>query len=41
MKWSLPPNWKVISFLSGYWLDVGKHEDFDKAQIRCRHAAMK
>lgn len=24
---------KVISYaLSGYWLDVGKHEDFDKAQ---------
>ena len=25
---------KVISFpFSGYWLDVGKHEDFEKAQI--------
>jgi dTDP-glucose pyrophosphorylase len=27
-------NHKVISFpFSGYWLDVGKHEDFEKAQI--------
>jgi len=27
-------NLKVISFpFSGYWLDVGKHEDFEKAQI--------
>jgi dTDP-glucose pyrophosphorylase len=27
-------NHKVISFpFSGYWLDVGKHEDFQKAQI--------
>jgi NDP-sugar pyrophosphorylase family protein len=26
-------NYKVISFpFSGYWLDVGKHEDFEKAQ---------
>jgi len=25
---------KIISFpFSGYWLDVGKHEDFEKAQI--------
>ena len=25
---------KVISFpLIGYWLDVGKHEDFEKAQV--------
>ena len=25
---------KVISYpLSGYWLDIGKHEDFEKAQI--------
>jgi NDP-sugar pyrophosphorylase family protein len=25
---------KVVSFpFSGYWLDVGKHEDFEKAQI--------
>ena len=24
---------KVVSYpLSGYWLDVGKHEDFEKAQ---------
>ena len=27
-------NLKVISFpFSGYWLDVGKHEDFEKAHI--------
>ena len=27
-------NYKVISYpFSGYWLDVGKHEDFKKAQI--------
>jgi dTDP-glucose pyrophosphorylase len=27
-------NLKVVSFpFSGYWLDVGKHEDFEKAQI--------
>jgi NDP-sugar pyrophosphorylase family protein len=26
-------NYKVISYpFSGYWLDVGKHEDFEKAQ---------
>jgi dTDP-glucose pyrophosphorylase len=26
-------NYKVISFpFSGYWLDIGKHEDFEKAQ---------
>ncbi len=24
---------KVISFtLDGYWLDIGKHEDYEKAQ---------
>jgi dTDP-glucose pyrophosphorylase len=27
-------NFKIISFpFSGYWLDVGKHEDFEKAHI--------
>ncbi|MDP2420231.1 nucleotidyltransferase family protein [Sediminibacterium sp.] len=27
-------NYKVISYpFSGYWLDVGKHEDFEKAQL--------
>ena len=27
-------NHKVISIpFSGYWLDVGKHEDFEKAQV--------
>ena len=26
-------NHKVVSYpFSGYWLDVGKHEDFEKAQ---------
>lgn len=29
---------KVISFpLSGYWLDVGKHEDYEKAQEDIKH----
>lgn len=29
---------KVISFpFSGYWLDVGKHEDFEKAQIDIKY----
>ena len=32
---------KVISFpFSGYWLDVGKHEDFEKAQIDIKHIKM-
>ena len=27
-------NKKVVSFsLEGYWLDVGKHDDYKKAQI--------
>ena len=31
-------NLKVISFpFSGYWLDVGKHEDFNKAQEDIKH----
>jgi dTDP-glucose pyrophosphorylase len=29
---------KVVSYpLSGYWLDIGKHEDFEKAQIDIKH----
>jgi dTDP-glucose pyrophosphorylase/mRNA-degrading endonuclease RelE of RelBE toxin-antitoxin system len=29
---------KVISYLfSGYWLDVGKHEDFERAQVDLKH----
>lgn len=32
---------KVISFpFSGYWLDVGKHEDFDKAQVDIKNIKM-
>jgi dTDP-glucose pyrophosphorylase/mRNA-degrading endonuclease RelE of RelBE toxin-antitoxin system len=31
-------NYKVISIpFSGYWLDVGKHEDFEKAQTDIKH----
>lgn len=34
-------DFKVISFpFSGYWLDVGKHEDFDKAQIDIKNIKM-
>lgn len=34
-------NFKVISFpFSGYWLDVGKHEDFEKAQIDIKNIKM-
>lgn len=33
MEKLIAENHKVISYpLSGYWLDVGKHEDFEKAQ---------
>ncbi|MFV8346781.1 nucleotidyltransferase family protein [Flavobacterium sp. ZB4P13] len=32
---------KVISFpFSGYWLDVGKHEDFEKAQIDIKYMTL-
>ncbi|TXD50343.1 MULTISPECIES: nucleotidyltransferase family protein [unclassified Polaribacter] len=34
MEKLIKENKKVISYpLSGYWLDVGKHEDFEKAQV--------
>jgi NDP-sugar pyrophosphorylase family protein len=34
MEELIKKNKKIISFpFSGYWLDVGKHEDFEKAQI--------
>lgn len=34
MEYLIQKNYKVISFpFSGYWLDVGKHEDFEKAQL--------
>ena len=33
MEELIAKNKKIISFpFSGYWLDVGKHEDFEKAQ---------
>ena len=33
MEKLIKKNYKVISYpLAGYWLDVGKHEDFEKAQ---------
>lgn len=34
METLIKNNFKVISYpFSGYWLDIGKHDDFDKAQI--------
>jgi NDP-sugar pyrophosphorylase family protein len=31
-------NLKVVSYpLVGYWLDIGKHEDFKKAQEDIKH----
>ncbi len=34
METLIKKNYKVISYpFSGYWLDVGKHDDFEKAQI--------
>jgi NDP-sugar pyrophosphorylase family protein len=34
MEKLIKENKKVVSFpLLGYWLDIGKHEDFEKAQI--------
>jgi dTDP-glucose pyrophosphorylase len=38
MDKAIAENLKVISFpLSGYWLDIGKHEDFVKAQEDIKH----
>jgi dTDP-glucose pyrophosphorylase len=35
-------NYKVISFpFSGYWLDIGKHDDFVKAQSDIKHISFK
>jgi dTDP-glucose pyrophosphorylase len=32
------PNYKLMHFpIRGYWLDIGKHEDFEKAQIDIKH----
>ncbi|MNR16305.1 Glucose-1-phosphate adenylyltransferase [compost metagenome] len=34
-------NFKVISYpFAGYWLDVGKHEDFEKAQVDIKHITL-
>jgi len=34
MECLINQDYKVISYpFSGYWLDVGKHEDFEKAQV--------
>jgi len=41
MEALIKKNLKVISFpFSGYWLDVGKHEDFEKAQIDIKNIKM-
>ena len=35
-------NYKIISFpFSGYWLDIGKHDDFLKAQSDIKHISFK
>lgn len=42
MEKLIEKNYKVISFpFSGYWLDVGKHEDFEKAQLDIKHISFK
>jgi len=41
MEELIKKNLKVISFpFIGYWLDVGKHEDFEKAQIDIEHITL-
>lgn len=38
MEKLIKENKKVVSYpLLGYWLDIGKHEDFEKAQIDIKH----
>lgn len=38
MEKLIEENKKVVSYpLLGYWLDIGKHEDFEKAQIDIKH----
>lgn len=38
MEKLIQQNYKVVSYpLSGYWLDIGKHEDFEKAQKDIKH----
>jgi len=42
MEVLIAKNHKVISIpFSGYWLDVGKHEDFDKAQNEIKYVSFK
>ena len=42
MEELIQKNHKIISFpFSGYWLDVGKHEDFEKAQTDIKHISDK
>lgn len=41
MEELIKKNLKVIAFpFIGYWLDVGKHEDFEKAQIDIEHITL-
>jgi NDP-sugar pyrophosphorylase family protein len=38
MECLIKENKKVFSYpLTGYWLDIGKHEDFEKAQRDIKH----
>lgn len=38
MESLISKNYKVISYpFSGYWLDIGKHEDFERAQTDIRY----
>lgn len=42
MEELIQQNKKVVSFpFTGYWLDVGKHEDFEKAQIDINNIKLK
>ena len=41
MEELIKKDFKVISFpFSGYWLDVGKHEDLEKAQIDIKYMTL-
>jgi len=38
MELLISKNYRVISYpFSGYWLDIGKHEDFERAQIDIKY----